>query len=390
MAAGINLPAPETVFIAPEVNLDRIKGPGTVIHPGCRLQGSKLFIGPGCEIGRQGTVTLIDCWLAPDVQLNGGFFQKAVFLKGSCFGPCGQVRPGTILEEYASAAHAVGLKQTILFPYVTLGSLINFCDCLMAGGTGPKNHSEVGSSYIHFNFTPNQDKATASLIGDVPRGVTLRQAPVFLGGQGGLVGPCRLAFGAVVAAGTIWRKDLLQENRLVADSPGRSIDLPFKRGTYPGLKRIIENNLIYLANITALYQWYRQVRSLFIGPNLPRQVYNGLLETLELHLGERIVRLGQLAQKASPSKPSGLHSAFAQNWPQIERVLKKFQDYSGNPDMLHAWLSVLQGTDKTDYLLAIKSLGADQVELASQWLQSIVQQVLKKAGAILPGIEPVP
>jgi hypothetical protein len=41
-----------------------------------------------------------------------------------------------------------------------------------------KDHSEVGSSYIHFNYTPNQDKASASLLGDVPRGVMLREPPM--------------------------------------------------------------------------------------------------------------------------------------------------------------------------------------------------------------------
>ncbi len=111
-----------------------------------------------------------------------------------------QVREGCILEEEANASHTVGLKQTILFPFVTLGSLINFCDCFMAGGTSRKNHSEVGSSYIHFNYTPNQDKATASLIGDVPKGVMINQAPIFLGGQGGLVGPSRIGYGTVIAA----------------------------------------------------------------------------------------------------------------------------------------------------------------------------------------------
>ena len=65
----------------------------------------------------------------------------------------------------------------------------------MAGGTSRKNHSEIGSSYIHFNFTPHQDKATPSLVGDVPRGVMLDRAPIFLGGQGGLVGPVRIAYG---------------------------------------------------------------------------------------------------------------------------------------------------------------------------------------------------
>ena len=86
-----------------------------------------------------------------------------------------QVRETCILEEEASGAHCAGIKQTILLPFVTLGSLINFCDCLMAGGTSRQNHSEVGSSYIHFNFTPDGDKTTPSLIGDVPRGVMLAE-----------------------------------------------------------------------------------------------------------------------------------------------------------------------------------------------------------------------
>jgi bifunctional UDP-N-acetylglucosamine pyrophosphorylase/glucosamine-1-phosphate N-acetyltransferase len=91
----------------------------------------------------------------------------------------------------------------------------------MAGGTSRKNHSEVGSSYIHFNYTPNQDKATASLIGDVPKGVMLNQNPIFLGGQGGLVGPCRIAYGTVIAAGSVYRKDQLTPDRLVFDGRGR-------------------------------------------------------------------------------------------------------------------------------------------------------------------------
>ena len=144
------------------------------------------------------------------------------------------MREGTILEEEASIAHTVGLKQTILFPFVTLGSLINFCDCLMAGGTDRKNHSEVGSSYIHFNFTPNQDKATPSLIGDVPRGVMLNQRPIFLGGQGGMVGPVRLDYGITVAAGTILRKDELRPNRLIIGGAGQGGSIEFRPGRFSG------------------------------------------------------------------------------------------------------------------------------------------------------------
>ena len=167
-------------------------------------------------------------------------------LKKSSLGSGSNVREGTILEEESRGAHTVGLKQTILFPYVTLGSLINFCDCLMSGGTSGENHSEVGSSYIHFNYTPNQDKATASLIGDVPRGVMLNQRPIFLGGQGGLVGPCRLEFGTVIAAGSIFRNDELRPERLIFGGMGKSKNIPFMSGKYHNIKRITVNNIIYI------------------------------------------------------------------------------------------------------------------------------------------------
>jgi bifunctional UDP-N-acetylglucosamine pyrophosphorylase/glucosamine-1-phosphate N-acetyltransferase len=89
----------------------------------------------------------------------------------------------------------------------------------MAGGSGRQNHSEVGSSYIHFNFTPDGDKTTPSLIGDVPRGVMLNQRPIFLGGQGGMVGPLRMGYGNVVAAGAILREDVIEENKLIMGEP---------------------------------------------------------------------------------------------------------------------------------------------------------------------------
>jgi bifunctional UDP-N-acetylglucosamine pyrophosphorylase / glucosamine-1-phosphate N-acetyltransferase len=210
----------QDITIGEEVVRNRLSD-GATIHPGCKLFGSQTLICQGAELGFEAPVTLKDCFVGPGVKLKGGFFENAVFLEGAEAGSGAHVRSGTILEEQASIAHTVGLKQTILFPFVTLGSLINFCDCFMAGGTSRKNHSEVGSSYIHFNFTPNQDKATASLIGDVPQGVMLNQKPIFLGGQGGLVGPCRIEYGTVIAAGSIYRKDQLKPDRLVFEGGGR-------------------------------------------------------------------------------------------------------------------------------------------------------------------------
>ena len=175
---GVDIPNPLTLDIGDEVDPERISGNGVTIYPGCRIYGKNTVISAGAKIGYEGPVTIDDCQIGPNVELKAGYFNKAVFLEKANMGLGAHVREGCILEEEASGAHCVGLKQTILFPFVTLGSLINFCDCLMAGGTSRKDHSEVGSSYIHFNFTPDGDKTMASLIGDVPRGV-MSISPLF-------------------------------------------------------------------------------------------------------------------------------------------------------------------------------------------------------------------
>ncbi len=164
--------------------MDRISGNGVKIYPGCRIYGRETVIAGGAQIGRESPVTIENCQIGSDVELRGGYFNNSVFLEKACMGLGAHVREGCILEEQANCAHCVGLKQTILFPFVTLGSPVNFCDRLMAGGTSRKDHSEVGSSYIHFNFTPDGDKITPSLICDVPRGVMLNQTPIFLGRLG--------------------------------------------------------------------------------------------------------------------------------------------------------------------------------------------------------------
>ena len=236
---GVVIPCPHSVEVDDSLNPERI-APGVILHTGCRITGSKTSIGPGSELGKEAPVVIEDCQLGHRVELKGGYFSGATLLNGANMGSAAHVRPGTLLEEEAGGAHAVGFKQTIFLSFVTAGSLINFCDALMAGGTSRKNHSEIGSSYIHFNFTPHQDKATPSLIGDVPRGVFLDQSPVFLGGQGGLVGPTRIAYGTVIPAGTICRQDILEGKKLYGAPDASKESRVFAVGIYRGINRIVK------------------------------------------------------------------------------------------------------------------------------------------------------
>lgn len=389
---GVRIPNPAAVDVGEDIDIEQICK-NVCLYPGCRIVGCKTVVADGARLGTEGPVTVDNCRIGASVELKSGFFQDAVFLENACLGYNSHVRGGTILEESASIAHSVGLKHTILFPYVTLGSLINFCDCLMSGGTGPKDHSEVGSAYIHFNFTPNQDKATASLIGDVPHGVMMNQPPIFLGGQGGLVGPAQLAFGTVLAAGTICRSDVKEPGFLVFEAGAvKSGQIPFERGTYRGIRRIVRNNLLYVGNLMALLNWYRHVRKLFVGAAMPEAVWLGLVENLQHAIAERLLRLSELCDRLTGGPKAGAlktgpsmnpnEADFLKGWPALKDDLQDTDAFSGDPALREALLEALfqgkQGAGNA-YLTVIRSLSPDDACRGSAWLQGIVDQVASAA-----------
>jgi len=405
---GVAIPSPQTVFIGKEVSLDRISGDGVVVYPGCRILGAETLIMAGAKLGYEGPVTIEDCQVGPHVELRSGFFRQSVFLEKANMGYGAQVREGSILEEESSGAHSVGLKQTILFPFVTLGSLINFCDCLMAGGTSRKNHSEVGSSYIHFNYTVNQDKATPSLIGDVPRGVMLNQPPVFLGGQGALVGPVRLEYGTVIAAGVICRKDVLDGGRLVlAQTPCREgvegVDFVSKAhpGVYWYIKRRVIKNVDYIANLVALFQWYVKIRSLFLRGNaMAEELHHGLLGKLQMAIEERIKRFKALAQKMPESadryrsimqgeakdKLLRQKQEFFDRWQDLEGVLAGSLENGGDPSIREPFVEHLARDVKekgSDYVRVIQGLDRSWSAEGTKWLQGIVKTVNEEAFQVM-------
>lgn len=393
---GVYIPSPESVDIGGEVDPDRISANETAIYAGCKIYGESTLICRGARIGYEAPVTLENCQVGPNVQLRGGYLKEAVFLEGAVMGSGAQVREGTIIEEQAGGAHTVGLKQTILFPFVTLGSLINFCDILMAGGTDRKNHSEVGSSYIHFNFTPNQDKATASLLGDVPRGVMLKQRPIFLGGQGGLVGPCRLSYGITIAAGTIHRKDELRPDRLLFGGAGKGGNIPYTPGGLQNEKRIVVNNLVYIANLYALNRWYANVRSRFVSTDVfPESLLKGLRNQLAAAIDERLKRLGEFCGKLARLRDSDVNQdpktqtalQLANQWKALEDWLRDQRGFSGDPSLQDPFMDAVEKGIKDhgkQYLSVIQGLDSGDADTGTRWLQSIVDGMVSGAGGFLP------
>lgn len=386
---GVNFPDPLGVWIGEDVNPDRI-GEGTLIYSGCRISGEQTSIGPGSVLGREGPMTVIDCQLGRNVMLHGGYAEGAVFLDGASMGSGAHVRPGTLIEEQAGGAHAVGLKQTVLFPFVTLGSLINFCDVLMAGGTSRKNHSEVGSSYIHFNFTPHQDKATASLVGDVPRGVMLDREPIFLGGQGGLVGPARIEYGTVVAAGSVLREDALEPGRLVVPASPSAGAREYEPGVLGRVARIFENNLHYLGNLHALAAWYEVVRRRFFEGSVDQQAcLEGARRQIQAMLKERRKRLNdwvgmlpdsleRVRRSPTPRRDTSVreHEVVLAAWPMVSERLQEGWAGGHEPDR-DALMTGLDRVGSEGYLGAVRGLDAEAKVAGTRWLQSMVDSILE-------------
>jgi bifunctional UDP-N-acetylglucosamine pyrophosphorylase / glucosamine-1-phosphate N-acetyltransferase len=394
---GVSIPNPLTLDVGEEVNIDQISGKGVRIYPGCRIYGAKTVISEGAQIGYEGPVTVDDCRIGPHVSLKGGFFTRAVFLEGASMGLGAHVREGCLLEEGATGAHCVGIKQTVLFPFVTLGSLINFCDCLMAGGTDRKKHSEVGSSYIHFNFTADGDKATPSMYGDVPRGVMINQPPIFLGGQGGTVGPLRVTYGNVAVAGTILRKDALTPNSLVIGKAYRGGTTPFTPGLYPGISRLVEHNIYYLSSLAALKQWYAQVRQPFFRTKeLGGLMLEGAVEMLDLGIEERLKRLGEVAERMPSSlELRGGDAPDRENrmafYRHMDRVRDLFQSHDAEgigTELRDRFLKELEDTGSNmDYVSAIQALPPGISERGTAWLDGIVNHFCRMATDIFPSMK---
>ncbi|MBW1836503.1 MAG: protein GlmU, partial [Deltaproteobacteria bacterium] len=268
-------------------------------------------------------------------------------------------------------------------------------------GTSPKDHSEVGSSYIHFNYTPNQDKATPSLMGDVPQGVMLNQRPIFLGGQGGLVGPCRLAFGTLIAAGSVYRKDELTPGQLLFAGGERSGSMPFQPGMYRNVKRIVQNNFIYIANLMALMQWYHHVRSQFVSDDFPESLYDGLKKNLKAAIDERINKLEHLCNKMPSSVQihqkvlnEGVLPLFLQQQKEVynrrsdlKENFDKQQFTEGDKNLRDPFLENIHLGIKhagKDYLSVIQQLQPELSRLGTQWLQGIVDHITGEAFGIIP------
>ena len=380
---GVNIWGSDRVYVAADVPLDNIEPGATIYH--ATLSGEKTFIGRGTKIGQSGHARVHNCQVGRDCDLGAGTYEGATLLEGAVVRGFAEVRPGTLLEEQVDAAHSVAFKNTILTATCVTGSIINYCDLFMSGGTSRSDHSEVGSGVVHFNFDPRQDK-WGSLLGDV-RGVLLRSAPVFVGGQVGLVAPLHIDFGAVVAAGSIVRHDVGPGCVHFEVARTQNVD-GFDREIYTGLKRKFLSTAKLIGNLWALSSWYADVRLPFADEG-QKVLYEAAREQIQRHIDERVKRLGKIIGKLPRSLEKGAdrmradlraeHQMLIERQSQIEGALIRPAKAATPESFLREYELARKTKGHVDSIRGISEAAA---ESASNWLAELAAAQCRRLDSV--------
>lgn len=231
IAKGVNILVPKSVIVGEEVNLDNIE-PGVVLGPGTKVLGAETMIGAGTEI--QGAAIIKNSLIGRNCSLAAGEYADSVLMDGCSTVGWARIRGHSAWEEGSNSAHNVDTKTTILGYKTTLGSLINFCNVLMLGGTSPRLEvgSEVGSGTINFNFLPFGATVGAlikpsTVIGSIESpflacdGAPTRYA--FVGGHTSIIAPVVIGLGTVVAAKSRINPGIYEDDKLIG---GGNIEKP--------------------------------------------------------------------------------------------------------------------------------------------------------------------
>ncbi len=387
---GVDVWGPERVYIDADVNLDNIEPGASIYH--ATLRGPDLRIGRGTRIGASGHALVENCQIGRHVELGAGSYQGATILDETHIRGFAELRPGTLIEEQVEAAHSVAFKNTVLTATVVTGSLINYCDIFMSGGTSRDDHSEVGSGVVHFNFDPRGDK-WSSLIGDVG-GVLLRFRPIFVGGQCGLVGPLHVDFGAVLAAGSVVRRDVAGD-RVQWETAESSVIEGFDPEIYTGLRRKFLTTARLIGNLWALDAWYRAVR-LPAAAGHEKPLYEAAREQLRLHIAERVKRLTKIIdklersiEKSSADGDASLIGCQAEHRLLIEKRRELREMLTNAPDDSPAPETFLRQYEKArvscSHLEALRAVNDEAADRAGNWLNEYAGEYVSRVEKLFEG-----
>jgi acetyltransferase-like isoleucine patch superfamily enzyme len=372
---GVTVWGPERVFVGDDVQLDRICSGAVLMH--ATITGSNTFIGRGAQIGTSGLARIHDAQIGSDAALGAGTYENCVLLPGAKARGFAELRPGTVLEEDSEVGHNVGLKNTVFTVGAVAGSLINFCDVFLTGGSSRSDHSEVGSGAIHFNFDARGDKF-GSLMGDAT-GCLLRSRRIFVGGNSGVVAPVHLAFGSVIAAGSIVRKDVAENQLSSGHPPASSGNYDLDR--YFDLSRKFITTADLVGNLHALRAWYEDIRLPYSGSG-ERPLYQAADAEFARHIQHRSKEVAKIIGKLENSLAKECMNSEDISFCEQHRMLLESRDriqaflvreeYPAAPQRLILDYERLRKTQ--NHVEAVRSLTEDASRAAALWLREIASR----------------
>jgi len=368
---GVRVWGPERVYIGEDVLLDRICTGAELMN--ALITGETTFIGSRAQIGVSGLARIHQSQIGASCILGAGAYEHCVLLSGARTRGFAELRQGTVLEEEAEIAHNVGLKNTVFTIGVVAGSCINYCDVLVTGGSSRSDHSEIGSGATHFNFDPRGDKF-GSLLGDAT-GWLLRSRRIFVGGNSGIVAPVHLRFGAVIAAGSMIRKDVGENELSSGEALQQSGEYDLEK--YYDLSRKFCTTAKLIGTLRALGTWYRSIRLAFADSE-EKILYVAAELELDRHLQYRAQQLSNVIYKLdrSLSKPCTAqdrayhrqHRKLLENQDKITSfLLEEKDDHPPSPVVAEYEMH----RRSKDHAASIRALSKESVELSTKWLREI-------------------
>ena len=189
MAAGVAMPAPETVMLAWD----------TAVAPGARIEPNVVF-GEGVGVAA-GAVIGAFSWL-----------ERASVGEGALVGPYARLRPGAVVGPRAHVGNFVELKNASLGE----GAKANHLAYLGDGDVGPG--ANIGAGVIFCNYDGYAKHRTT--VGE----------GAFVGSNSALVAPVTVGAGAYVGSGSVVTRDVAPDALALERSP--QVDKPGWAATF--------------------------------------------------------------------------------------------------------------------------------------------------------------
>jgi len=167
MEAGVNMVAPETIFLSADTKL----GKDVTLEP-------NVVIGPGVTIEDGATIK------------SFSYIEGAHIGKGARVGPFARLRPGADLGEDVRIGNFVEVKGARIEPGAKANHLTYIGDALVGEGTN------IGAGTITCNYD-----------GDAKHRTQIGKR-VFIGSNTALVAPVKVGDGAYIGAGTVVTEDV--------------------------------------------------------------------------------------------------------------------------------------------------------------------------------------